>query len=67
MACKTCDKLLGTYKREVTEFRNAVLNVSGAVGDDSRLAIKEMERLSQNCKDTGDALMEHWRQDHCKP
>jgi hypothetical protein len=45
---------------------NAVVKVAGAVGDDSRLASKEMDRLSRNCKDTSDALMEHWRQDHGK-
>ena len=66
MACKRCDELLATYKREVTLLRNAVLNVAGTLGDDSRLAIREMDRLSQNCKDTSDALTAHWRQDHGK-
>ena len=64
MSCKRCDELLATYKRDVSQFRNVVLKVAGALGDDSRLAVKEMDRLSQNCKDTSDALMEHWCQDH---
>jgi hypothetical protein len=57
---------MATYRHDVTVFGNAVLKVAGAVGDDSMLASKEMDRLSQNCKDTSDALMEHWRQDHGK-
>jgi hypothetical protein len=40
------------------------LKVAEAVGDDSRLAAEQMDRLSQNCKDTSDALMEHWREHH---
>jgi hypothetical protein len=55
---------MATYRRDVTLFGNAVLKVAGAVGDDSRLASKEMNRLSQNCEDTGDTLMEHWREHH---
>ena len=38
--------------------------LAGALGDDSRLAAELMDRLSQNRKDTSDALMEHWRQNH---
>jgi hypothetical protein len=38
--------------------------LAGALGDDSRLAAEQMDRLS-HCKDTSDALMEHCRQDHC--
>jgi hypothetical protein len=64
MSCKRCDELLATYRREVTLFGNAVLKVAGAVGDDSRLASQEIGCLSQNCRDTSDALMEHWREHH---
>jgi len=56
--------LLATYKRDVSQFRNAVLKVAGAVGDDSRLAAEQMDRLSQNCKHTSDALIQHWREHH---
>ena len=56
--------MMATYRRDVTVFGNAVLKVAGAVGDDSRLASKEMDRLSQNCRDTSDALVEHWREHH---
>jgi hypothetical protein len=38
MVCKTCDELLAVYKREVRLFGNAVLKISGTLGDDSRLA-----------------------------
>jgi hypothetical protein len=55
---------MATYRRDVTLFGNAVLKVAGAVGDDSRLAAEQMDRLSQNCKDTSDALLEHWRREH---
>ena len=64
MDCKRCDELLATYKCEVTLFRNGVLDLPGKLGPDSRLASERMERLSQNCKETSDALMEHWRQQH---
>ena len=64
MSCRRCDELLATYRRDVTLFGNVVLKVAGAIGDDSRLAVKEMDRLSQNCKETSDALIAHWRQDH---
>ena len=55
---------MATYRRDVTVFGNAVLKVAGAVGDDSRLAAEQMDRLSLNCKDTSDALVEHWREHH---
>jgi hypothetical protein len=65
MDCKRCDELLATYKRDVTLFTTAVLDLPGKLGDDSRVAAEQTDRLSQNCKDTSDALMEHWRQEHC--
>ena len=43
MSCRRCDELLATYRRDVTLFGNVVLKVAGAIGDDSRLAVKEME------------------------
>jgi hypothetical protein len=52
-------ELLATYRRDVTLFRNAVLKVAGALGDDSMRAFKEMDRLSQKCKATNEALLAH--------
>jgi len=38
---KACDELLATYTREVRLFGNGVTRVSGALGDDSRLATQD--------------------------
>jgi hypothetical protein len=64
MACKTCDELLAAYKREVRLFGNAVLKISGAPRDDSRLATQEAAHLLVKCRDANDALMAHLDQDH---
>src|SRR5262250_2710994 len=52
MDCKTCDALLADYERSVHVFMNAVLTFREAEGDDSTMSVEEMNRLSQNCKDT---------------
>jgi hypothetical protein len=39
-----------------------VLSMPGLQGDDS--ITQELDRLRQKCKDLGDALMAHLRQDH---
>ena len=64
MACKTCDELLAAYKREVRLFGNAVLKISGALGDDSRLATQEAAHLQLKCREASDALLAHLRQQH---
>ena len=64
MDCETCDALLADYKRSVHVFMNAVLTFRETEGDDSTMSVEEMDRLSQNCKDTSDALRAHWRQAH---
>lgn len=64
MDCKTCDDSFGFYKRSVSLFRNAVLNTPGCLGDDSRLAAEEADRLRLKCRDASDALMAHWRKAH---
>ena len=64
MDCATCDKLLATYKREVTLFKNAVRDFPGKVGDDSRLAIAEVDRLKLKCREASNSLMGHWREHH---
>jgi hypothetical protein len=64
MFYRTCDELLAAYKREVRLFGNAVLKISGAVGDDSRLATHEAAHLRLKCREARDALIAHFRQDH---
>jgi hypothetical protein len=64
MACKTCDQLLAAYKRKVRLFGNAVLKISGALGDDSRLATQEATNSLVKCQDASDALLAHLRQEH---
>ena len=64
MDCETCNNLLAAYRQSVTLIKDAARKGSGAIGEDSRLAIKEVERLSQKCKDASDAFMAHWREHH---
>jgi len=64
MYCQECDSLLANYKDAVQIFKDAVHNAKGAPADDGRLSVEMAERLSQNCKDASDALMEHWRMEH---
>ena len=64
MECETCDKLLATYKREVTLFKNVVRDFPGKVEDDFRLAIAEVDRLKLECREASNSLMEHWREHH---
>jgi excisionase family DNA binding protein len=64
MECKTCDALLAAYKQAVNLYTNAGQSFRGALGDDSRLAFKELRRLRQACKDADNALMAHLHQDH---
>src|SRR6516225_4616216 len=64
MECKTCDALLADYKRRVGLFTNAERGFRGLLGDEFPMALKELKRLKQACKDADDALIEHCRQDH---
>ena len=64
MACKTCNGLLTAYNREVRLFGNAVSKISGAVGDDSRLATQEATQLLAKCRDAKEAVLAHLRQEH---
>jgi hypothetical protein len=50
MACETCYHLLAAYQRAVILFGDAVRKGSGAIEDDSRLAIGETRRLSRSAK-----------------
>jgi hypothetical protein len=64
MECEIYDALLANYKLAVRLFTKAELSFRGAIRDDFRLALKELKRLKQACKDADNALMDHWRQDH---
>jgi hypothetical protein len=64
MECKTCDALLANYKLAVRLFADAEQSFRGAVRSDFQLALKELKRLKQACRDADKALMDHWRQDH---
>jgi hypothetical protein len=64
MNCTTCDTLLGEYKFWVSRFKDAVLNIPGALGDDTRVFAEQAERCRLKCNDAGCALMAHWRHQH---
>jgi hypothetical protein len=62
VTCKTCDELLGDYRRVVNLFKDAVRQGSGAIGADVRRAGEEVERLRVRVHDADTALMAHFRQ-----
>ena len=64
MGCDKCDELIDTRKRSISLLRNAVRKVAGAQWPDSRMAVQEMTRLQQTCRDASNALREHMRQAH---
>ena len=67
MGCKTCNELLAAYKRAAKQYTEAMQAMSGLVGDDFRLALKELERWREASRGANDALTEHWRQEHGNP
>jgi hypothetical protein len=62
--CKTCTELLAEYKLWVSLFKDAVLNIPGALGNDSRMFLECADSLRLQCNHTSCALMEHWQQEH---
>ena len=62
--CKTCDEVLVEYKLCVSLFNDAVLNIPGLLGDDSRVFLEYADRLRRNCNHTRRALMKHLLHDH---
>lgn len=62
MDCKACDELLADYKLWVSLFRDAVLNIPGALGDDARVFLESADRLLLKCNHANRALMEHWKE-----
>ena len=59
MYCQTCTDLLATYRHSVNLYSTALRKSLGAIGDD-----EEVERLHKQCRETNDALIAHWRQEH---
>ena len=64
MECKTCDALLIDYKRQVALYMNAERGFRGLLRGEFPLALKELKRLKQACRDADDALIEHCDRDH---
>ena len=64
MGCDRCDELFDTYQRSVGLLRNAVRRVAVAQGPDHWLAVQEMTRLQETCRDANDVLREQLRQAH---
>jgi len=64
MDCPTRTALLEDYRRTVDTFKAAVENSRGAVGNDGCLAACRAAHLADKCKEAGDRLMKHWRQEH---
>jgi hypothetical protein len=64
MDCKTCEDLLAAYRSAVSLYTNAERSFRGLLGDGFPVALKELKRLKQACRDADDALTEHRRQDH---
>jgi hypothetical protein len=62
--CKTCTELLAEYKLWVSLFKDAVLNIPGALGNDSRMFLECADSLRLQCNHTSRGLMEHWQQEH---
>ena len=59
MYCQTCAELLAAYRHSVNVYSIVLRKSLGAVGHD-----EEVERLNLQCRETNDALMAHWRQEH---
>ena len=59
MYCQTCKDLLAAYRHSVNLYSTALRKSLGAIGDD-----EEVERLHKQCRETNDALIAHWRQEH---
>jgi hypothetical protein len=61
MECQTCDELLAVYRDAVSLYNNADREL---LGGNFGLALQELKRLKQACRDADDALMEHLRKEH---
>jgi len=66
MDCNTCNELLAEYKLWVTVFKDAVLNIPGALGNDSRVFVEHADRLRLKCNEASRALRLHFREKHGK-
>ena len=64
VGCKRCSELLADYRDAVSVLTDAGRKFQGPARGDFPVALKELKRLRQACKDADDALIEHWRQEH---
>jgi hypothetical protein len=64
MACQTCNDSLSSYKLSAKVYLNALKSLRGLVGEEHRLAAQEAQQLKLESERIGDALMDHWHQDH---
>lgn len=64
MGCQTCNDLLASYKLSARVYIHALKSLRGLVGEKYRLALQKAEQLRLASEGVGEALMEHWRQDH---
>lgn len=64
MTCQACNDLLAEYKLWVSLFKDAVLKIPGALGDDAMIFTEKAERCRLKCNDAALALMAHWRHQH---
>ena len=64
MVCRTCSDLLATYRHAVSLYTAATRDIPALVGDELRLASREVEHLRRACREADDALMAHRREYH---
>jgi hypothetical protein len=64
MACQTCDHLFAVYQFAVKLYAQAMGRMTGLVGADFQLALKELERLRGRCREANDAMTMHWQREH---
>jgi hypothetical protein len=64
MYCQMCANLLAVYRHSINLYSTALRKSAGTQGDNSEGSAQEVERLSLKCRETHDALMAHWREEH---
>ena len=64
MECERCDELVSAYEHAVSLYTTAQRKLQGLVGDEFRLAWKELKRFREACKAADEALLAHWREKH---
>lgn len=64
MVCITCVTLLAAYQISVHVYSEATCKLRGAIKDDMRYAMQDIERLHRSCREAHERLLDHWRADH---